>query len=86
MEIIPAGLFVPKNKKEKENQTFDGADSCLLSGQEATSNFHFYVPHRNNVFKLHHIKRVRIVSHLIRSTARFLVKNRELLTSKTESF
>lgn len=75
MEIIPVGLFVSKNEKEKENQTFDGADSCLLSGQEAASIFHFYVPHRDNVFKLHHIKRVRIVSHLLSSTARFLVKN-----------
>lgn len=73
MEIMPAGLFVPKSQKEKKKHIFSGADSCLLSGQKAASNFQLYVPHRDNVFKLHRIKRVKIVSQLISTTTRFLV-------------
>lgn len=57
MEIMPAGfLFQKKKRKEKKKQASDGADSCLLSGQKAASNFHLYIPHWDNVFKLPRIK------------------------------
>lgn len=72
MEGMPAGLFVPKNLKEKEKQTFDGADSCLLSGQKKQHLISICTSLTGLVLSsFPHVKRVEIVPQLISATTGF---------------